>query len=244
VKAGRHNFSWYRRHRTRPCKKRRDGAPRVSKWEAKANSERPGHPPNPQSLNLYAYVENNPTTFGDPDGHGGPETTVADAIEELAAEHPEAVAAALAGIERASTAVGSAVLGTGLRIVGGTSGFLVGAMLNPSTVGQSDANERAAMDQAQHEREQQQEKEPQTSASGAGARQGGGRNAQKDNPDRIESAQNKVKGLRQERDALKSKPNKTSEDKAKLDKLNKAIKRETDRMKKSETHSRKAKGQQ
>lgn len=24
---------------------------------------------NPQSLNLYAYVENNPTTLGDPDGH-------------------------------------------------------------------------------------------------------------------------------------------------------------------------------
>jgi RHS repeat-associated protein len=24
---------------------------------------------NPQSLNLYSYVENNPTTFGDPDGH-------------------------------------------------------------------------------------------------------------------------------------------------------------------------------
>ena len=26
---------------------------------------------NPQSLNLYSYVENNPTTFGDPDGHQG-----------------------------------------------------------------------------------------------------------------------------------------------------------------------------
>jgi hypothetical protein len=25
---------------------------------------------NPQSLNLYSYVENNPTTTGDPDGHG------------------------------------------------------------------------------------------------------------------------------------------------------------------------------
>jgi hypothetical protein len=43
---------------------------------------------------------------------------------------------------------------------------------------------------------------------------------------------------------LKSKANKTPEDKAKLDKLNKAVNRETDRMKKSETHSRKEKGQQ
>src|SRR5258708_20460347 len=25
---------------------------------------------NPESLNLYGYVENNPTTIGDPDGHG------------------------------------------------------------------------------------------------------------------------------------------------------------------------------
>jgi RHS repeat-associated protein len=28
---------------------------------------------NPQSLNLYSYVENNPTTFGDPDGHLAPD---------------------------------------------------------------------------------------------------------------------------------------------------------------------------
>lgn len=27
------------------------------------------HYGNPQSLNLYGYVQNNPTTFGDPDGH-------------------------------------------------------------------------------------------------------------------------------------------------------------------------------
>lgn len=64
------------------------------------------------------------------------------------------------------------------------------------------------------------------------------------NVDRTQSAQDKLTGLRQQRDALKSKANKTPEDKAKLDKLNKAINRETDRMKKSETHSRKDKGQQ
>jgi len=43
---------------------------------------------------------------------------------------------------------------------------------------------------------------------------------------------------------LKSKANKTPEDKENLNKLNKAINRETDRMKKSETYSRKEQGQQ
>jgi FtsZ-binding cell division protein ZapB len=59
----------------------------------------------------------------------------------------------------------------------------------------------------------------------------------------VQSAKDKIADLKQERDTLKSKPNKTPEDKAKLDKLNNAINRETDRMKKSETHSRKHKGQ-
>jgi RHS repeat-associated protein len=33
---------------------------------------------NPQSLNLYSYVENNPTTMGDPDGHVGQATNAGD----------------------------------------------------------------------------------------------------------------------------------------------------------------------
>ncbi len=73
---------------------------------------------------------------------------------------------------------------------------------------------------------------------------GGGKNEQKSNPDRVQSAKDKLSDLKEQRDTLKSKPNKTPEDKANLDKLNRAINRETDRMKKSETHSRKQKGQQ
>lgn len=37
---------------------------------------------NPQSLNLYSYVENNPTTFGDPDGHEGDGPGLVTEIEE------------------------------------------------------------------------------------------------------------------------------------------------------------------
>jgi RHS repeat-associated protein len=38
-------------------------------WAAKPTAVPYAHFGNPQSLNLYSYVENNPTTFGDPDGH-------------------------------------------------------------------------------------------------------------------------------------------------------------------------------
>ena len=41
-------------------------------WAAKPVSVPYANFGNPQSLNLYAYAENNPTTFGDPDGHQGP----------------------------------------------------------------------------------------------------------------------------------------------------------------------------
>lgn len=61
---------------------------------------------------------------------------------------------------------------------------------------------------------------------------------------KVLGAQNNLADLRAQRDALKSKANKTPEDKAALEKVNKAINREIDRAKKSETHSRKEKGEQ
>jgi RHS repeat-associated protein len=39
-------------------------------WEAKPTDVPYANFGNPQSLNLYSYVQNNPTTVGDPDGHG------------------------------------------------------------------------------------------------------------------------------------------------------------------------------
>ena len=38
-------------------------------WAAKPTAVPYAHYGNPQSLNLYSYVQNNPTTLGDPDGH-------------------------------------------------------------------------------------------------------------------------------------------------------------------------------
>ena len=42
----------------------------IPDWAAKPTSVPYAHFGNPQSLNLYSYVQNNPTTVGDPDGHG------------------------------------------------------------------------------------------------------------------------------------------------------------------------------
>ena len=84
---------------------------------------------------------------------------------------------------------------------------------------------------------------PATAAGGAG-KKGGGRNEQKVNQDRKQSAGDKLKDLKKERDQLKSQANKTPEDKAKLQKIEKAINREIDRQKKSENPSRKDKGGQ
>ena len=38
-------------------------------WATKPTAVPYAHYGNPQSLNLYSYVQNNPTTTGDPDGH-------------------------------------------------------------------------------------------------------------------------------------------------------------------------------
>ena len=66
----------------------------------------------------------------------------------------------------------------------------------------------------------------------------------KSNVDRVQSAKDKIAGLKSERNQLASKANKTPADKAALKKLDNQIKRETQRQQKSETHSKKPKGQQ
>jgi RHS repeat-associated protein len=43
----------------------------VPDWAGKPTNVPYANFGNPQSLNLYSYVEDNPTTFGDPDGHQG-----------------------------------------------------------------------------------------------------------------------------------------------------------------------------
>ena len=81
-------------------------------------------------------------------------------------------------------------------------------------------------------------------ASDGGPAQGGGRNGQKVNPDRVQSAKDKIADLKDQRDKLASKANKTPKDKADLKKLDNQLKQQTDRMRPSENHSQKGKGPQ
>jgi RHS repeat-associated protein len=193
----------------------------------------------PQSFNQYSYVRNIPTVKVDADGHDGGVGTDVEVDMEL-------VKQTLRQLGPEGGVTGTLALGA-IAVIG--TAILVHEVAYPSTtVGQSDADERAQIQQASQERAAQNggvdpQQPPATAAGGAG-KKGGGRNEQKVNQDRKQSAGDKLKDLKKERDQLKSKANKTPEDKAKLQKTEKAINREIDRQKKSENHSKKDKGSQ
>jgi RHS repeat-associated protein len=65
-------------------------------WEAKPTDVPYANFGNPQSLNLYSYVQNNPTTVGDPDGHETQDTLDTRAAQEAG----NAFAGALSGLGR------------------------------------------------------------------------------------------------------------------------------------------------
>jgi hypothetical protein len=136
-------------------------------WSAKEDPVPYAQLDDPQSLNLYAYVRNNPLARTDPDGHCCEELIgiATDAIEDFAISHP-GVVDAVAGplVESASSSAGSSLLGSALGIGTGVVGGIVGAMINPATVS---AGDLPAEDHGPGP-------EPQVSTSGAGARQGGG----------------------------------------------------------------------
>jgi RHS repeat-associated protein len=62
-------------------------------WAAKPIAVPYAHYGNPQSLNLYSYVQNNPTTVGDPDGHcPGPGDECSKAkVEAKVTEQPKII---------------------------------------------------------------------------------------------------------------------------------------------------------
>ena len=57
-------------------------------WAAKPTAVPYASFGNPQSLNLYSYVKNNPTTFGDPDGHCPDGDSCDDVHVDVAAREP------------------------------------------------------------------------------------------------------------------------------------------------------------
>ena len=135
-------------------------------WAAKPTDVPYANFGNPQSLNLYSYVQNNPTTFGDPDGH------VCEVCPDLAKLVDEGFAEGQAMVKASRTLVVASVarISIGATVIVG----LYAASPFVQTVGQSDAAERAAIAEQDKEQADKQEAEPQADASGAGARKGGG----------------------------------------------------------------------
>ena len=133
-------------------------------WAAKPTDVPYANFGNPQSLNLYSYVQNNPTTVGDPDGHS-PECLVEEIVEDVAIAHPEATAAVVGAAEKVGE-VAEAGASTALRSTLGVVGFIFLASQQTANEQQDTINGHANSNQ---------EPEPQTSSSGAGARQGGGK---------------------------------------------------------------------
>jgi RHS repeat-associated protein len=88
-------------------------------WAEKPTAVPYAHYGNPQSLNLYSYVENNPTTVGDPDGHeDGPGVLEPPSIVE------ETIVAAEEGAEE------GAEVGTAAEPGGGTAaGAIIGGVI-------------------------------------------------------------------------------------------------------------------
>jgi hypothetical protein len=60
-------------------------------WAAKPTDVPYANFGNPQSLNLYSYVQNNPTTVGDPDGHCPGDDCSKVKVEAKVIEQPKIV---------------------------------------------------------------------------------------------------------------------------------------------------------
>ena len=133
---------------------------------------------NPQTLDQYAYVHNNPMTFGDPDGHDGGAGVLEKAVEYV----EDGLAKLVNSAEGAAGPVGETAAGVSASaIVTGVAVVLVPATIWAPSAGQSNADERAAMQQASQERAQQNggvdpqtEHTPEPAPASGGAMKGGG----------------------------------------------------------------------
>jgi hypothetical protein len=88
-------------------------------WSAKEDPVPYAQLDDPQSLNLYSYVRNNPLVRTDPDGHCCEELLgiATDAVEDFALSHPEVVNAVVGPlVESASADAAEGVAGS---VVGG-----------------------------------------------------------------------------------------------------------------------------
>jgi RHS repeat-associated protein len=151
-------------------------------WAAKAAAVPYAEFADPQSLNLYTYVRNVPTTNGDSDGHRCVLCAeVEEKIEELASD-AKVVAATLAGIAKATT-IDTLLTGGGVTLlavppVAATTFAATQNFEGPSDCSAAYCNMYASFgnssqSQSQQGDSQQAEPEPEPAAAGGGARKGG-----------------------------------------------------------------------
>jgi RHS repeat-associated protein len=199
-------------------------------WSAKEDDPVPyADLEDPQSLNLYSYVRNNPLGKADLDGHTGC-CDLEHAIEEVDRVAGPLINSVFSASEKASTTI----VGTAAGVVG----FVFTATAHTASEGQD------TIHQTGNNGEKPSDPEPQTSTNGAGARSGGGRNAQKNNTDRTESAKNNLVGEKNDLAAAKKLPP-SKERSEKIRQAEKQVKHwQSKSAQKSENHSQKQKGQQ
>lgn len=152
-------------------------------WAAKPEAVPYSDLYDPQSLNLYSYVRNIPSSNADADGH----CPTCDELEEVVVEevvsHPKVAQAVVETAEKVGEVAekvgevaeegGSKILG----FLGSAVGVVAGVLLNPLPLNESEQeglNQRNARQQQSQSQEQQTAPEPQVSTSGAGATKGGG----------------------------------------------------------------------
>ncbi|MDX1999251.1 MAG: RHS repeat-associated core domain-containing protein, partial [Thermoanaerobaculia bacterium] len=172
-----------------------------------------GYPENPQSWNRYAYVRGNPLKFVDPDGEN-PVIFLAAYIGYRLFFTPDAAnAPTLDPDEELIGDGGLEQVEATLGAIGGRPRVAVGPTVSVNKNRDSQVNRR-----------------------------GGGKTGRKTNAARVEAAKEKIANLKEKRDLLESKANKTPADKDKLKEIKAEIKREEDRLRASEEHARKGQG--
>jgi hypothetical protein len=129
-------------------------------------------------------------TLGDPDGHDG----VGAVLEKTVEYVEDGLAKLVDGAEGALAEAGGGASVAGSSRWGLLAGpaIYIGAMLHPASVGQSDADERAAIQQASQERaaqnggvDPQAEHTPEPHAASGGAMKGGGRGGKQERLDQL-----------------------------------------------------------
>ena len=187
-------------------------------------------------VNLYAYVANDPTNRSDPTGLGEcpPDCSFFQRAGQVLLGAAEVVAGGLA-IATGAAGDGASVAGT----VG--TGGAAAPVAVPVAIGSTaliTTGVGVGADGFRRIGNALFNSNPNETGS---SQTGGGRNAQKSNPDRVNAAQRRIDQARGELQGLKSKPNKTPDDKMKIEKLHNQIKTDQIRVQQSETHSMKAK---